>query len=197
MEDSASITTDRGCWHQVVANPFIWSRLARPGQPVPHLFSEFKPEEGTQPSAMALEDAEAVPVQAAQRAISTADALADIMDILRGMLGAQVSTAWDTPCCSACKAAVAVRHLKRQENLLLQQAATDQAFMEAGLDSLGAVELRNAIGARFGMELPATVTFDYPTPAVLAAYIAAHNAATAPQAAAPTPALVNHTACSS
>ncbi len=36
----------------------------------------------------------------------------------------------------------------------------------------GAVELRNSLGARFGVELPATVTFDYPTITTLAGYLA-------------------------
>jgi acyl carrier protein len=48
---------------------------------------------------------------------------------------------------------------------------SSDAFMSAGLDSLGAVELRNALAARFAVELSATVTFDYPTPAALAAYV--------------------------
>jgi acyl carrier protein len=35
--------------------------------------------------------------------------------------------------------------------------------MQAGLDSLGAVDLRNAISSACGVELPATAVFDYPT----------------------------------
>ena len=41
--------------------------------------------------------------------------------------------------------------------------ATDMPLMSAGLDSLGAVELKNGVSARFGVSLPATVAFDYPT----------------------------------
>ena len=47
-----------------------------------------------------------------------------------------------------------------------------QPLMEAGLDSLGAVELRNALAAKFAVELPATVTLDQPTIAALAQHIA-------------------------
>ena len=47
-----------------------------------------------------------------------------------------------------------------------------QPLMEAGLDSLGAVELRNALSAAFGAELGPTVTFDHPTLSALAAHLA-------------------------
>ena len=47
----------------------------------------------------------------------------------------------------------------------------EQPLMEAGLDSLGAVELRNTISNQFSIELPATVMFDYPSISALAGYI--------------------------
>ncbi len=39
------------------------------------------------------------------------------------------------------------------------------------MDSLGAVELRNAISSHFCMEVPATLAFDYPTEAALISFI--------------------------
>ncbi|KAI8473970.1 MAG: hypothetical protein J3K34DRAFT_383389, partial [Monoraphidium minutum] len=48
----------------------------------------------------------------------------------------------------------------------------DAPLMESGLDSLGAVELRNALADMFEVELPPTLTFDHPTPAALAGFIA-------------------------
>ncbi|MCS0603077.1 alpha/beta fold hydrolase [Streptomyces sp. LP11] len=56
----------------------------------------------------------------------------------------------------------------------------DAVFLEIGMDSVTAAELRNLLGAALGTPVPAGAVFDHPTPAALAAALRDHPGAGGP-----------------
>jgi acyl carrier protein len=106
--------------------------------------------------------------------------------LLRGLAGPQHPTAVTSTgdALQAKLAGMSPEERMRQVAALVQSEAatvlggagrelvrTDQAFNDAGFDSLTAVELRNRLTALTGIELPATLVFDYPTPSALADFL--------------------------
>ncbi|WP_217189320.1 type I polyketide synthase [Streptomyces buecherae] len=63
----------------------------------------------------------------------------------------------------------------------------EHGFKEIGFDSLAGVELRNQLHVATGVRLPATATFEHPTPAALASHLLRALSAHAEGAASPDP----------
>ncbi|MFL6122876.1 SDR family NAD(P)-dependent oxidoreductase, partial [Actinophytocola sp.] len=68
--------------------------------------------------------------------------------------------------------------------------AEGQSFKDLGFDSLSAVKLRNRLRDFTGVDLPSTLVFDYPTPALLTTHLLAELLGERPAAPAPVAAAV-------
>ncbi|KAK9815594.1 hypothetical protein WJX72_006498 [[Myrmecia] bisecta] len=132
---SGSLTSSTSALISVT--PFKWDKfLDRFGsQPVPSLFGEFtSPSIQTGPSANATA-ATAVGKHAALSAMPP-----------------------------AARHAFLLAHVQLAvTNAIGSAVSPDESLMAAGLDSLGAVELKNSLEATMGMQLPGTLVFDFPT----------------------------------
>lgn len=67
--------------------------------------------------------------------------------------------------------------------VLGKEVGKDDPLMAIGLDSLGSVELQNSLEKRFGIQLPGTLVFDYPSISAMGSYIAQKLSPTEPSTA--------------
>jgi acyl transferase domain-containing protein/short-subunit dehydrogenase/acyl carrier protein len=137
--------------------------------------------------ADAFDDAALVPIRFDFKAMSAGDG---VPPILRGLVRGSARRAVEVTTLTAgtLKDKLARLAPAEQDALLLDMVRTqaasvlghdgpeavepERAFRDLGFDSLAAVEFRNRFNEGTGLKLPATLVFDYPTPVVLARYLA-------------------------
>ncbi|KAK9837058.1 hypothetical protein WJX84_003543 [Apatococcus fuscideae] len=129
----------------LVAAPFIFARICALDMPFLPLFDPWRPEPMSSPPG---QFAQSGPLQGTTAVLPHGGRVSNSTGGLR--------SAQDI----------------MEEGMLGCDIGLDQPLMEAGLDSLGAVELRNTISSQFNIDLPATVMFDYPSISALAGFIA-------------------------
>jgi acyl carrier protein len=169
LQALAGLVQQRGVAPAIVATPFNWPRLQQAARgPLPPMFEDF-----STPSSTSSSGSEAQQAVTARRGAPAPAAAA----------------------LSAAEVAVQISSLVRP--VVGADVPADEPLMSAGLDSLAAVELRNSLQATFGLELPATVTFDHPSIEALAQHIAASLAQQAPSAFEQAPAASNQASASS
>lgn len=142
----------------VAVNPFHWPTYTASMPAIPHFFKEVAPAAGS-----------GAPTTAAagpQQSSSTA-AVPGTGALSQELVLGQVQAAL--------------------QGVLGESLGVDEPLMSAGLDSLGSVEFANVLSRQFGMQMPGTLVFDYPTINAVSAYLYDKLAALAPTPEAASP----------
>ena len=140
------------------ASPFSWSRLLSRMRPEPDFLSEFRSSLG-----------EDLPRSASSVPSSFAHARAQ-RNASPHRQPLQSSASRGSEYFAAELVLVA-------KSVLGSEVGLDDPLMEAGLDSLGSVEFKNAVEARTGVKLPITTVFDYPTIRAMADFLCSKTGA--------------------
>ncbi len=158
----ALATTHRGTSHAatLVAVPFIFSRISTLDMPFRSLFELWRPAPTQAPTVQPTPSPTFNPLQAPPDTASPAEGPPQGANAMASLRSAE-------------DMAADIRQIIART---LGKSVDDaEPLMEAGLDSLGAVELRTSLANTFGLDLPATITFDYPTTTALAGYISSQT----------------------
>ena len=135
---------------QLVVSPLDWPKLMAGASTIFPLFSEFA-HHAT--AAAARKNADQLAAQPAE----------DLQQLVMQSREAHVSS-------------ILAKIQTVVHNMLGALPEAEQPLMEAGLDSLGSVELRSQLEKLLDMQLPATLMFDYPSMSAMAAFIASLQA---------------------
>lgn len=160
----------------LVATPFNWPRLQQASRgAVPPMFEEFGGDKSAEGTTRQHAPSRRTTAKTATARLSEDQLAAQISGVARALVGAEVSRL-DSRCLPFvfdC-AALLCPHVPTicLSHCLALQVPVDEPLMSAGMDSLAAVELRNSLQSAFGVDLPATVTFDHPSIGALARHIA-------------------------
>ena len=132
----------------IAVNPFDWPTYTAAMTPIPHFFIQLAAPADTSATAAASVGGQSNATVASMAAgVATARALA----LSHEAVSAQVQTAL--------------------QSIIGESVGLEEPLMSAGLDSLGSVEFANVLSRRFGMQMPGTLVFDYPTVNAVSAYL--------------------------
>jgi acyl carrier protein len=158
------------------------SRLARSG------VSALSAEEGLElfDAATKMDEAQVIPMRLDSAALREQVRAGTVPALLRGLIRVPIRGSASSASKSLGQRLEGVSDSERERMVLelvraeaaaalghpsAQAIGEQQAFKDLGFDSLAAVEMRNRLTAATGLNIPASLVFDYPTPVAVADYL--------------------------